>query len=332
MKSTLRCPYCLMPTRAQLESRNSKSVYVCQWSDCGAEIPRDFVEQRMTHRAVVGLVGFSGHGKTVFITALFHLLRAMQNEWEGFYCRSLDHHTIKSFYDRIHKFKEGELPESTPANFPLPSLFHFHAVPYFGEWYLSFYDTAGEVFEDSQLIPQQGRFLANSDVAIFIVSIGDSGEQWPARLEELLDTYLNGVYNAMHTNLKAKQHLLVVFSKSDRLIGQVPPEIEDFLMKGSYPWYADFRSREEMITQLERSSNNIRRWLESQGANGFVNKAADNFKGTEYMVISSTGAAPVGDRLAAKLADEDPRRVLDPFFWILEKTQPRGFWHRIFRR
>ena len=332
MKSTLRCPYCLMPTRPQLENRNSKSVYLCQWPDCGAEIPRDFVEQPKIHRAIVGLIGFSGHGKTVYITALFHLLQAMQNKWEGFYCRSLDHYTIKSFHDRIHRFKEGQLPESTPANFPLPSLFHFHAVPYFGEGYLSFYDTAGEIFEDSQLIPQQGRFLANSDIAIFIVSIGDSGEQWPTRLEELLDIYLNGVYNAMHTDLKARQHLIVVFSKSDTLIGQVPPEIEELLMKGSYPWYAGFLSGEEMITRLEQSSNDIRRWLEKQGASGFVKKAADYFKSTEYTVIASTGAAPAGDRLVAKLTDEDPRRVLDPFFWTLAKTRPRTFWHRIFRQ
>lgn len=30
-----------------------------------------------------------------------------------------------------------------------------------------------------------------------------------------------------------------------------------------------------------------------------------------------------------ELKPEDPKRVLDPFLWIMEKTRPRGVWERI---
>lgn len=330
--SIVRCPYCLMPTHPKLQRQNRKTVYLCSHSDCALEMPREFVERPDVPRAVVGLVGFSGHGKTVYITALFHLLRVMQNVWRGFYSRGLDSHTIKSFYERIDRFRGGWLPESTPANFPTPSLFHFHEVPHFGEWYLSFYDTAGEIFEDSELVAQQGRFLADSDVAVFIISVTDSGAGWSARIEQLLDTYLNGVYDAMHVDLRSKQHLLVVLSKSDTLFGRIPAAIEGFLMKGAYPWYAEQTSHHEMMSQLQQSSHAIRAWLSHQGCGGFINKAQDNFRSVEYTLVSSTGAAPVGDRLPSALLDEDPRRVLDPFFWVLEKARPRSRWVKLFGR
>lgn len=338
MNDVLRCPYCLRTTSAKLQRKDNKSVYLCGEADCGLEIPRDYVDKLKIPRAIVGLVGFTGHGKTVYITALFHLLHVMQNMWPGFYSRGLDTHTIRNFYERIERLKEGELPEGTRANFPLPSLFHFHEVPNFGEWFLSFYDTSGEVFADRELITQQGRFVANSDVAVFFVSIPDNmsyskvkrgnTDDWPARTDELIDTYLNGVYDAMHVDLKHKQHLIVVLSKADVFLGKLPAEIEDFLMEGSYSWYTNLKTREEIISRLQQSSKYIRGWLKTQGCSGFVNKIEDNFKSVEYTMVSSIGAAPVGDRLATKLMDEDPRRVLDPFLWILEKMRPR-WWKKM---
>lgn len=330
----IRCPYCLNETRPKLERKGSTSVYTCLIPECKAEIPRDFVEKRKIPRATIGLVGFSGHGKTVYITSLFYLLKFLRREWEDYYFLSLDDNTHKIVHEHIPLFEESQLPESTPANFPFPSLIRFHSIPYYGDWFLSIYDTAGEVFEETQMITEQGRFVAHAEIALFIISVGDFGENWPDRMEALLDKYIKAVYDRMRVNLKKRQRLIVVLTKADSLIETdssktISGDLRDLLNDGSYKRYLEFESGKGIKKKLKENSRLIKDWLSQKGCNGFINMAKDNFKSVEYTICSSTGASPVGNRLATKLIPEDPKRVLDPFFWILNESR-RTIWERLF--
>lgn len=327
----MRCPYCLELTKPKLEKKDNRLVYVCSNGNCKMEIARDFVEKPKIPLATVGMVGFPGHGKTVYVTSLFYLIQILGNIWGNYHCRGLDNHTIKDFYQRIDLFKKGQLPQSTPANFPSPSLFYFSGIPYFTDWFFSFYDTAGEVFEDSQRITQAGRFVAYADVVVLLLNINESGEEWSVTMERLLDTYIKGVYDYLHVDLRKRQNLVVALSKADMLVGKLPDDIETFLRSGTYEWYTNGQNRRRLIDKLHQCSCNVKTWLQQQGCGGFVSKARSNFKSVEYTLISATGAAPVGDQLAALPVPEDPKRVLDPFFWILEKTRPRHWWQRLFQ-
>lgn len=208
-----RCPYHL--EKAKFEHTQVENYWIYKCAGCGEKIPRDFVEKTKIPHLTLGLVGFGGHGKTVYITSLFYLLQALQNIWEHYFCKSLDENTIRNFFGRIQAFKDGQLPESTPANFPLPSLFHFKNIPHHGEWFVSFFDTAGEVFEHPEMIAKQGRYLAHSDVAMLVLSINDSGANWLIQIERLLNTYILGVHDLLRMDLKRRQHLIVALSKAD---------------------------------------------------------------------------------------------------------------------
>ena len=67
----MRCPYCLELTKPTLEKKDNRLVYVCSNPNCKMEIARDFVEKPKVPLATVGMVGFPGHGKTVYVTSLF---------------------------------------------------------------------------------------------------------------------------------------------------------------------------------------------------------------------------------------------------------------------
>lgn len=330
----IKCPYHLKKIKPKLEYKSNTAPYVCP--ECGVEIPRDFVEKKDIPRATVGLVGFPGHGKTVYITSLFYLLKYLRNQWDDYFLLSLDDNTHNVLHHHVPLFESSELPDATPSNFPSPSLIYFHNIPLYGDGFLCFYDTSGEVFEDTQRIPHQGRFVAHSDSVLFNVSINDCGKNWPDRMTELLNTYINAVYNRMHINTKKKQHLVVVLTKSDSLTnnnsaGSLSRDLADELTNaGSYDSYLINSEHRNMFERLKERSEAVKYWLLQKECQAFVKIAEEYFNSVEYTLVSSTGSAPVGRRLAARLAPEAPKMVLDPFLWVLEKNRHVSIWKKLF--
>lgn len=326
----MKCPYCLSQSQPSLEKREFRTVYVCSNRSCGAEIHRDYVEQINIQRGFIGLVGFSGHGKTSYLTILFYLLRQFtrSNTWNDFYFQTLDENTHDIIYNVVNILeKKSELPESTPQNFPLPSLIYFKNIYLFGDYFISFYDTAGAVYEDINRITNMGRFVAGSDVVFFIISINDCGTDFINEMERLLDIYVNAVYNHLRINLKESQHLIIVLTKGD-MIQKLPRNIIQFLQEGSINWYKINDKTESNLQSLKDQSDQIKDWLEKMGGRGFIKRANDKFKSVEFTLVSSTGAAPTGIKLSARLRPEDPKRVLDPFLWALEKISKKSLIRR----
>ncbi|MBU1261569.1 hypothetical protein KKG61_07375, partial [bacterium] len=198
----IRCPYCLTNVDPNLTNQG----YLCPNKECNAGIYRDFVEKPKIPRATVGLVGFTGHGKTVYLSALFYSLKHLKRNhtWgENFNWVTLDENTHKIMYVDVPKLEEeSKLPDGTPENFPHPALIQFDQIPFFGDYFLSFYDTAGRVYESSEKITDMGRFVAYSEVVLFIISIKDCDRSWADHIEGLLDTYIHAVYNYLRIDLK----------------------------------------------------------------------------------------------------------------------------------
>ena len=335
----LRCPYCLEHGEAVLVKIDNQSVYQCESNK--DHIPREYIDDSHISRANIGMVGFSGHGKTVFVYTLFYLLYELPNlkrtenlknvqkrqnldkltkYWDGFYCRPLDDHTISDFYRLIADLKKGILPPANPMNFPRPALFKFGKIPSASDNFLAFYDVAGGVFSDSNKIKDQGRFVACSDVIFFIFSLTDCGDNWQEEMQRLLNIYILGVKNHLALDLRNKQDLIVILTKADKYIHQhqVPDDLYDSVEQGGYQWYSEHDS---MLTKLQEHSKAVYTWLENSGCGGFLNIAKDSFRSVEYVLVSAIGAEPEGDRLVAGLTIADPKRVLDAFFWAIEKTR-----------
>jgi len=334
----IRCPYCLRRVRPGLNVVGNDTIYKCPGEQCGKAIHRDYIEKtgRYWLRGSIGLVGFTGHGKTCYLTSLFYLLKYLKriDTWgEEFTWETLDKNTNRIMYEHVSDFeKESKLPPSTPANFPEPALIKFEDMPFFGNFFLSFYDTAGIVFRDIERITERGRYVAHCEVVLFIISMIDCGEtvaDMANTMEKLLDTYINAVYNHLRVDLKKNQHLIVVLNKADEISTQLPYELSRFLQAGSYKWYRTNNVKSK-VKELENKSGIIEQWLKQRECGGFTRLAKRRFRSVEYTIVSSLGARPAGDYLTTELKPEDSKRVLDPLYLALEKIRPKGLWEKVF--
>lgn len=325
----MRCPYCLTDNQ-ELARDERKGTYHC--NTCKTLIPKAFLNVKKTLHSSVGVVGFAGHGKTVYLTSLFSSLGRFSVNWHDYYYRSLDDYTHRILYEQVPMFDSGDLPESTPANFPNPALVKYHQIPVFGDAIFGFYDTAGEVFSEVAQISRAGFFVAHSDVVLFIVSIPDcSSEKLDDDLSRLLDTYIRASVDHLNVNLKSHQRIVVIFTKSDLLGEKLPNNLDQWLFDGESAWYAiDIHQK---LAELAMSSHMIEDWVRtSLGCSRFANMARDSFREVRYTLVSA-----LGEKFDEKTGQPEPLRVLDPFLWLLifaredlpKPLPPKiGFWQR----
>lgn len=262
---------------------------------------------------MVGVVGFSGHGKTVYLTSLFSTLKRFSSFWGGYYFRSLDDFTHRLIYEQVPLFEKGDLPESTPANFPNPALVHYHQLPVFADAFVGYYDTAGEVFNDVNRIARAGYFVAHADTVLFILSVSDCQEEdLDDAMSRLLDTYIRATTDRLNTEIKNRQRLVVILSKSDREDSKLSNELREWLAHGTSERYAG--GLEDHLLDLGLASVKIEEWLrEDLGCTRFANMARDNFKEVRYTLVSAMG---IEGEEPGKIMN--PLRVLDPFLWVLD--------------
>ena len=294
-------------------------------------IPRDYIERLDILRANVGLVGFSGHGKTVYLTSLFSALGQLSVYWQNYYYRSLDEYSHQILYEQVPLFEKGRLPDSTPANFPNPTLVYYHQIPVSRDqnnFFLNYYDTAGEVYTDADQISRAGYFVAHSDIVLFIVSLSDCDpERFDEELSRLIDTYIRAVEDRLNRRLKTNQHLVLVFSKADIIADMFPQKIKDWLELGHNNWYA--HDLFEKFHAIQKYSLELHDWLLNDlKCFRFINMVNDHFKSVNYTVVSATDPSK---------NLPDPLRVLDPFLFILHLAKPlqpaspvrEGFWQKL---
>ena len=307
--SLLRCPYCLQNVQSFL--RDAKTN-VPHCPNCRTDIPKTFLDSSLLLRTMVGVVGFSGHGKTVYLTSLFSTLKRFSNYWNGYYFRSLDDFTHRVIYEQVPLFEKGDLPESTPANFPNPALVHYHQLPVFDDAFVGYYDTAGEVFNDATQIARAGFFVAHSDTVLFIVSIPDCEEgELDDQMCRLLDTYIRAADDKLNTNIRSKQRLVVIFTKSDLPKAKLTAPLREWLSEGVAEYYA--MNLGDKLLDLGLASIQIEEWLRQDlCCTRFANMARDHFLEVRYSIVSAMGLTDEND------TQMTPMRVLDPFLWVLD--------------
>ncbi len=317
------CPYCLEDCIPTIKGNE----YQCP--KCKERLEREYVEKRHIPRTTIGLIGFSGHGKTAYITSLFYVLKdiLMQKSfWRDFTLVALDKNTMAGVYDRVQFLKDGELPPPTPLNFPRPCIVKFSGLPFedntYREYFVTFYDIGGEVYGDEEHITDKAKIIAKSINVLFLISISDRKGNWQDRIYRLLNTYILGVRNKLKLDPKKYQNLIVVFTKADEILDKLSGELSNYLITGTYTCYPRL---DGTLEEIDKKSRMIEQWLREQDAGGFVNLARQQFKSVHYTVASALGARPDGQRLHAEIQPDDPKRVLDPFILALNNHYPLPF-------
>jgi hypothetical protein len=305
---------------------NSAPIYLCP--TCNEQVPALYSQDyRQYPPVVVSAVGFRQHGKTVYFASLFYTLKklALARDWPEFFTMGLDDESLDTVYSNARMLDAGALPDSTPKNFPRPTMIRTEGVPMQPDCTLLFFDTGGECFEKPRQLVQFAGFVRRAKVAMLLISIPDLADP-RADMQKLLNTYVVGMGEL--GGRARDQHLVVVFTKADQLVGRLTGRWESlytYLVEGSVE---DLARHDGYVKRLNHVSDQLYAFTaEELHAHEFLNAAESNFKSTNFAIISALGTEPQGARLSVQIV---PRRILDPVLWIMEKSFSGP--ERIFRR
>ena len=300
------CPYCAEDVPANSERHHG----------CGRVGSKPFPPLYLDHHAgegstepvVLSVVGFPGHGKTVFLCALFdylddHLTYLWRN---NFHNLVLDQESLSLLNDNRHRLRRGELPPPTQMSFPRPGIFRLMHMPHsmgdnglppLEDTTILIYDPPGEAFQTEDKIVEFASFVERSSCVLFLIDLTALDNPIAHGMAELLDTYVLGM-RRMGIERRS-QDLIVVYTKSDEIKVSVP-EFASLLERE--PWLRDYLEQQRPATlanphdhfrQLEKISGLLEdfTWSDLKAAR-FINVARDWFASTSFTAVSSLGAAP----------------------------------------
>jgi hypothetical protein len=318
------CPFCLADVRFRPGPAPGRlaPIYLCP--ACREQAPALYVQgYRHAPPVVTSAVGFRQHGKTVYFAALFYALKklGLPHIWSTFYTMALNEDSLDTVYENVRMLEEGVLPNSTPKNFPRPTMLRVEDVPLLRrqDWTLLFYDTSGESFERPTQLVQFASFVRRARTAMLLISLTDLTD--PAReMQRLLNTYVVGM-GELGSDTRG-QHLVVVYTKADRLPARVPlwaqrwGDLHDYLLGSSIESLGRPRG---YLRRLEHVSTRLGEFTDQElQAHEFSNAARAQFRSVSFAIVSALGAEPEEGRMAVQVVS---RRILDPLLLTMRNAQ-----------
>lgn len=300
------CPFCLHNTNTE------------KCSNCGEVLPPLYLQthKSVKKKAIFSAVGFSGHGKTVYLATLFsEMNNRLPNIWPGFFRQGLNLDSVNTVNENVKMLEKGNLPDSTRLNFPKPSIHTLKPIPHYKSANLIIYDPPGEAFDSDTGIESYAHFVKNVSCVVFLVSIADLEEPKNLEINRLLEIYYLGLGKL--TAKPKKQHLIVALTKADLLIDLFEnyPAVIDHL---SQPDLSALKNPREYSRKLQVVSTEIEKFfIEELKATSFISMAKNRFCSVNYCVVSALGNAPEDGHLSGKI---QPAAVIDPLVWVLEKN------------
>jgi parallel beta-helix repeat protein len=315
----MRCPFCLNEVANFVEETDAtgRPLLVCPEPACREQgVPMLYAQNYGQLPALpFSIVGLRGHGKTVFLTSLFHEFDDIGRRWPGFYWAALDEEGMREVRQRLSDLRAGRLPEATNKVFPRALILRMNAVPRVQGTHLMMFDTSGEAFVSVNDIIAYARYVKRSPAIVWLISLENL--ESPDHLDGFLTVFLQA--QAEMKGDPKKQELIVVLTKGDLLLHSerhpdLPESAVDFLQNH------ELDPRGDSWQVLEEMSKDLRDWLrDGVGYHQFVNRAGDSFAAVRYCVISAQGAAAGQAGLELGLM---PRGVLAPLFWLWRQIAP----------
>lgn len=324
MRSNLICPFCLDKSTISKRKSNEGREQFYKCSSCQSTIPREYAENTTASTEIISVVGFRGHGKTLYFSSLFNSMDRLAEIWPNFYTFATDETSLDTVRDNIISLKKGQLPPPTPASFPVPTNIRFSNIPTIGNRFFLFYDTGGEAYAKASKLIKYAGFVKRSRTVIFLVSLEEVGFDG-LKLHDLLSTYVQGL-TELGGN-PASQDLMVVFSKGDILGTRLDQykQVREYLANNGLENLRGFKLA-TYILGMKRISSRLKKFAKKElNAIQFLNFADDRFKSVEFSVISSLGARPDGSRLQVQI---NPKCIFDPLIWVSYKSL--GWFARTF--
>jgi len=322
MVKEIQCPRCFNKIRVPKEFGH---FLTCK--ECTFAIPLAYVRDcRDMPPVFVQLFGLPNAGKTTFLDILRIYLYDLDRAWERYFPLpitqlDMDHRPILML-----ERERGILPGSTQKRERNQNEAYIMSLSHMERWgsrFLVLMDHAGESFGPLILNMQDIPFLQHTPVTIMLLSLPDLVNEGK-RVNDLVTSYITSLEANRINFARERRQLVVVFSKAD-LIPDLPTEINEYLSRDNI--YSALRdpnqafnlgptAMDHYIEWMKYISQVTEQWVSARipGGRALLNMLRDREIQARFSVMSATGH-PISP--GAMLAPT-PRRVLDPFFWVME--------------
>ncbi len=320
--SSVVCPYCF-----------TLNSHAGTCSNCGERLLASFDGSEST----ISIVGSTWSGKSHYIAVLIEQLyrQAERFQWS---CRALNDETLDLYQERfknplysrgltINKTQTADVRAHRPLIYSLRM--NDARIP---PVTLTFYDAAGERFNDQDSMATSTRYLRNSSGVVFIVdplqlesvrerflSSGQGTEKdLPprpndrARVGAIFQRMIN-VLQERESGEKIQTPLALGISKIDALRFLLSDEAPVFLPS------LHRRRRAFSVSDFRRVDAYFRSFLQAFDVDREILANVEAFENVGFFGFSALGQNP--ERLQKLNFEPRPIRVLDPFLWLLWQNE-----------
>jgi len=324
------CPRCF----AEVRVRRIEQDITCR--TCQFVIPLIYQQNYARMSPVfIQLMGLTGVGKTAFLDMLRITLYGMDKVWPGFFLQPITQIDFEHRPTLILYRQNGQLDGATnmrERNQNEAFIMGANNMPRWGSHFLVMMDHAGEQFRPLKINTIDVPFLKHVPVTIFLLSLDDLMYMGKS-VDDLLNSYITTM-NSIGVNFrKERREIIFVINKADR-IPHLLPELRDYLLhdniyqKTRNPRINDPMGEEEnkiYLQWMEYIDGLTRAWISQNvlGGPALLNMLLTYNINAHFTIMSATGHdINVGGAILAPL----PRRVLDPFFWVMEYYKHNYRW------
>jgi hypothetical protein len=316
---------------------------------CGLKVPALLLQEyEDSSPLVVQLLGWSGHGKSTYLAALGFVLSRLGSVWPAYTLRGGTPETLQQLTAAFRLVREGGMPAKTAvstvpaasgATGPVAVPQHTYLLrnlPDWGHRVVMFHDPAGQLCDDMTMPTEQLPFLTRAPVSLMFLSADDLDRDDFRTMDMLLTSYLHTLQSGGGQGPE-QRGIVVVLSKADLHLNQMPPEIHHYLVSDPL-WPVLLESSgggasarvDAVLDELEdvrlyleemyRVEAQLREWLvEEPPLRTLLLEAKRHDIELRFSVVSATGEEVRGQ--APISGTWRPHRVLDPLFWALELTR-----------
>lgn len=282
---------------------------------------------------IYAVIGGPDSGKTHYIAVLINLLKQSGKKM-GLLIQELDAETRKrykiDFYEPL--FEKHEVLKKTRTITPKPLIYGitiYENDKIKNYLTLVFFDTAGENLENADTMSSVNKYIYRSDGIIMLIDplqISEVRNKLPniakpanssdcsailSRTTQLIEKGLS-----LNPTDKISIPLAVSFTKMDA--------VED-LLQGDYQLkYKSTHDERVNLDDIEAVNSEMQALLSEWGENSLLQLARVKYKDNKFFGLSALGTNP---HATQKVQNVIPKRVEDPFLWLLYKSgilKPKG--------
>jgi|CXWL01.1.fsa_nt_gi hypothetical protein len=314
----IHCPFCLKENPYTGINRNCS---------CGKEAPAAYINEISETKPLwVHTVGFTGHGKTVYLSLLMSFIEKIAYIWTGSYYRPLNDDALVHIQECREKIREGAMPIKTmhQADFPTPVLTQLKGMKRWQDRCLIMHDLAGEDYATIQNTSEAGKFIKFAPTSLFLVSLSELGTNGNHQnISDLFNIYISALDRMGAPSVG--RNIIIVFTKAD-VLDNLPKQVLQYLSEDQL-WddlsklkRHDFNETymESYVQFMHYISNELRQFTIDKIDAGLQLISAAEGKGINLRFCVTSALGSPTNSQNAMTVPISPKRIFDPLFWILE--------------